>query len=462
MIKHTGNTKKSDLGAFFRVFFSFFILGVVFFGFLGQAKIAKGENDYIDNIYLWLDENNYWRLHFHVKTSFSVLYTIEDDKQYSCATVWQTDIAQGWVLRSVPSATGYTVNYGANFAYDWHKWYNGTVLYQAGKSYDVYLVPYMRFKKVGSNWLAAALRDNDIERCEENDYNCYYKKQNLLHKIDGYYQSSNGYFSPEGDYTFRFLYLNDEIDLDIQDADQYGIRLHPTIDIEYPFDEAEITGNFTIRGTYDYADLEIYKYLGAFLMPDWGVGIPNLNELYHFGQLLDASEGDIDIKVSGVPAGDYNLYFLFVSEDETTAYNPMKGGISIKIADDIPYQLPITGETPPQHFSLYSAGHIYTEYSNYATPTAMFSTLTGAIEPIITTLGDNLTFFTSQFSQSKAKQTGESIGQAILIVRAYANNLNSFFNDLPIAQVLFFYILLLIVVVVFRIIRQAIGLIPFT
>ena len=439
-MKHTGNTKKSDLGAFFRVFFSFFILGVAFFGFFGQAKIAQGANDYVDDVYIWLDEHLFWRLHFHVKTTFTITYSI-----YPPTNPYRED------TRTNPIQTSFAkgcfedyYTYGANPTHYWHAYHSGAFVYQAGNSYDEYLTRVWNITYSGT----MGRRTGDLS-CNENDYNCSGKLDNLLNAKGGILL-----FNPPVDYTFT---LTDFSDMGIQDNEEYPVIINPILSITFPNDNAEIAGAFNIKGNYGQLDLERFNLLIAEFRNK------NNDTLYFFKQKLNtAPTGEIDLKVSGIPAGDYNLYFYFHNESYTGSLYFPPYYLKIKIVDDIPYQLPITEEIPPDYFSIYSAGHIYTEYSNYATPTAMFSTLTGAIEPIITTLGDNLTFFTSQFSQSKAKQTGESIGQAILIVRAYANNLNSFFNDLPIAQVLFFYILLLIVVVVFRIIRQAISLIPFT
>lgn len=434
MIKHTDNIQKGNSGAFLMIFFSFCILGVAFFGIFGQAKTAQGANNYVDNVYIWLDEHYYWRLHFHVKATFTITY----ETPGACNLGETTKRSQtSFTYGLLPSDS-----YGANPTHEWHAWHNGALEYTAGNSYDIFLT---RAGKWGTGAIQGKRR-NDVCSCGSSDYDCNYKVFYLLNKRGG-----QAYFDPPENYTFRLTSFGDP---QINDPEEYPIFLIPQLQITYPFDNAEMVGAFNITGTYEQVDLGQYSYLVAYIGD-------NYNNYYITKQKLNATSGNVDIKITGIPAGDYTLFFNFVSADNLNAYSP-GCALSIKIVDDILFELPITNEKPPDFFSLYSASYIYSEHSNYATPTAMFSTLTGAIEPIITTLGDNLTFFTSQFEQSKAKQTGQKIGNAILIVRAYAGNLNSFFNDLPVAEVLFFYLLLLVVVVVFRIIRQAISLIPFT
>jgi len=79
----------------------------------------------------------------------------------------------------------------------------------------------------------------------------------------------------------------------------------------------------------------------------------------------------------------------------------------------------------------------------------------------------------SSWLGSKLQEKGETVvdlldftvwargttGQAILLVRSYSSNLNTFFNDLPVSEFLLFYLTLLIVVIVFRIIKNLINLI---
>ena len=432
MIKHTDNIQKGNSGAFLMIFFSFCILGVAFFGIFGQAKTAQGANNYVDNVYIWLDEHYYWRLHFHVKTSFTITYE-------SRMLGTPNEMERTWG-KMTDIGVGYHSRLGANPTNDWHQYNNGAFVYEAGKQYDTFLTLLDIYSP------ANAIRMRELYYCDESNYDCSYSLEYLLNKRGG-----QGYFDPPENYTFRLTSFGNP---QINDPEEYPIFLIPQLQITYPFDNAEMVEAFNITGTYEQVDLGQYSYLVAYIGD-------NYNNYYITKQKLNATSGNVDIKITGIPAGDYTLFFNFVSADNLNAYSP-GCALSIKIVDDILFELPITNEKPPDFFSLYSASYIYSEHSNYATPTAMFSTLTGAIEPIITTLGDNLTFFTSQFEQSKAKQTGQKIGNAILIVRAYAGNLNSFFNDLPVAEVLFFYLLLLVVVVVFRIIRQAISLIPFT
>ena len=230
----------------------------------------------------------------------------------------------------------------------------------------------------------------------------------------------------------------------------------PTINITYPLPNAQIAEAFNIIGDYNVHSLDQHNTLIA------EVKAVDTGTIYFFQQDLETPAGAIDLRVSGIPADSYELGFIFYFEGFGGAplfFSPLS--IPISIVNDISPELPITQEIPPDIYSPLSAQTIYTAYSNYATSTALFNSIAGAIEPLITTLGNNLTFFSSQFSQTNAKDTGKQAGNSVLLVRGYVENINTFFNDLPVSQVLFLYLMALVVVVIFRLIRLLIKLIPF-
>jgi hypothetical protein len=132
--------------------------------------------------------------------------------------------------------------------------------------------------------------------------------------------------------------------------------------------------------------------------------------------------------------------------------------IPINILDYLPPELPNSEQTPPAFFGVVGGTEYYSIHSNYATSTDLFLNLIGAVEPIIITIGDNLTFFSANFDQDIAKETGQKTGDAVLMIRSYSSNLNTFFNNLPVAEFLFFYLTLLIVVIVFRLIKNLLGI----
>ena len=152
------------------------------------------------------------------------------------------------------------------------------------------------------------------------------------------------------------------------------------------------------------------------------------------------------------------MYFYFKGDNVGT-YFVESATVNFSILSAIPPEFPETGETPPEFFDPIDGDIYYLDFSSYDTPTALYSNLKNAIQPIFTIIGSNLTFFSSQFDQDTAKETGEKTGEGILIIRTYSSNLNTFFSDLPVSEFLLFYLLLLIVVIVFRIIKNLINVI---
>jgi len=228
----------------------------------------------------------------------------------------------------------------------------------------------------------------------------------------------------------------------------------PTLNITFPFENAEISQAFNITGSYTIPEnsgitrLIAFFYAGSLPYP-W----------YSYDQRLDYLSGDVDIRVSGIQADEnYTIEFCFVGTGiEAICLDDQN--IHISILSAIAPELPETHETPPEFFDTIDFDKFYLDFSAYDTPTAMATTLKNAIQPLFTTIGSNLVFFSSNFDQQTAKETGEKTGQAILTIRSYSSNLNTFFNDLPVSEFLLFYLGLLIIVIVFRIIKNLINLI---
>lgn len=280
----------------------------------------------------------------------------------------------------------------------------------------------------------------------------------LIHTRQYYDSQPKGWFYLSVGDTIKDLFYDYPANPNLYNSNTYNYFPVPEISVDYPFENATIAEAFDIIGDYNVHSLDLYNtLLGQLITTDTGA-------VYFFRQDLETATGTIDLRVSGVPAGSYDLEFAFhyFGGFGGLPYFTTDLSIPINIVKAIPFELPDTQEQPPEFFSPISPEYIYQEHSNYATSTILFNTLTGALKPIITTLGDNMVFFTAQFEQDRAKETGQDIGNAIIVIRTYASNINAFFNDLPVSEVLFFYLILLVVVAIFRIIRQAIGLIPFT
>ena len=241
----------------------------------------------------------------------------------------------------------------------------------------------------------------------------------------------------------------------ISDTENYYFIEYPTLDIYYPQPNDEISGAFDMTGLYTLPDGSPYDTLLAM------VNEPGISDVTYYGFFqmnLPPEWWDVVIRVAGVPAGEYEIFFAFMdySDPENVYIPPLSIPITIVVGSPSEFE---PGETPPPIFNILDPASYYTANSNYASSTLLFDNLSGAIKPVVLKIGDYLTFFGSKFDPDTAKETGEAMAGGVLIVRAYADNLNTFFGDLPISQALFFYLLLLVVVAVFRIVKNLINLI---
>jgi hypothetical protein len=118
-----------------------------------------------------------------------------------------------------------------------------------------------------------------------------------------------------------------------------------------------------------------------------------------------------------------------------------------------------SGETPPPVYSGSDPEIYYTDKSNYTTSTPLYDALSGAMYPVIGSIGENLSYFSNRFLLSQAQETGSNLGNAILVARGYSSNINQLLGSLPVAESLVFYIILLILVSVFRLIKNLINMI---
>lgn len=233
------------------------------------------------------------------------------------------------------------------------------------------------------------------------------------------------------------------------DTEFYYFSEVPSLNITFPLPNAEIAEAFDITGTYTIPSIDDYYWLVFELQ--YG----DADMIWAYKTDLIATSGSFSVRVAGLPAGNYTIRPHFFGAlgwyytDE----------IPISVVDTIPIELPETQEQPPEQFGVVEGDIFYPEHSNYPEPTNLYENLISAIQPIFIVIGDNLTFFSSKFSQDTAKETGAKTGEAILLMRAYASNLNTFFSDLPISEFLFFYLTLLVVVIVFRTIKNLINLI---
>lgn len=362
---------------------------------------AKASNNYISNIVFTSGGDGYLHLKFFVNTSFS--------RKGLYGYIFDGNLNAGALMLCEQSET--------------QSIYHTTATFTAGQTYDLILT--------------------------SNDYYC-----DPAHYISATGYTTSDYIEYLGAYTNADSWRDNTFDPIWKDTERYFFVEYPTLEITYPLDQAEISTAFEIEGSYTIPAGSDLNKLEAY----FGYSENEETKFYSLYQDISPTSGDVEIRVAGLPIGEYVLGFAFINtQDPNDWYNPAIF-LDISILADIPVELP-DGETPPIVFDVLDPDDYYSANSDYASSTLLFDNLSGAIKPIILTIGENLTFFSSKFEQSKAKETGEEIASGVLIVRSYANNLNSFFNDLPISQALFFYMLLLVVVAVFRIIKNLINLI---
>ena len=422
MIKDTHNKKKRAYGAFVGLVFSALLIFGLFVAI--PAKTAQAENNYISNQKFYSDGDDYLRFEFFVNTSFDATYTFSSPRCYTgfgltnAGQIENHTYGDYGYWSPIPSEYVDTIN---------RVWVcpDTIINYTAGNTYQVYL---------GMGDAPQPANFCHIARLGYTSAMWYPPDCNSSTDI------------PDKTTTFNHNLWSD--------TELYNFLEFPGLTITYPQENYEIADAFYIQGNYTIPDASNFDKLTAYI----GRGIPYYQ--YSFTQELTEKTGLINLRISGVLVGDYYIEFVF-SGGGDSPYTANFLIENISILASIPPELPGTQEIPPDIFSTLSAQAIYLTYSNYSTSTALFGAFSGAIEPLITVIGDNLTFFSSQFSQDTAKDTGEKAGNAVLLIRSYAGNINSFFNDLPISEILFLYLSALVAVVVFRLIRLLIKLIPF-
>lgn len=110
--------------------------------------------------------------------------------------------------------------------------------------------------------------------------------------------------------------------------------------------------------------------------------------------------------------------------------------------------------TPPSDPAGYYATH-----STFATSTAFYDAITGAIAPFFEKIENYLFSFEDVFNASSSYSAGEQYGMAIPLARGYLGIVNDFFSGFPISEIFVFFLTTLIVVGIFRTIRVLIAIV---
>jgi len=207
-----------------------------------------------------------------------------------------------------------------------------------------------------------------------------------------------------------------------------------------------ITGTFTNSQDFDFIYAELYddddNRLGGLFQYVGNNATGTLDATYMTWR-------------SGFSAGDYTLKVGFTTDWSTRAGEQT---FTLRAVSEISPLLP-SGETPPPVYSGSDPEIYYTDKSNYTTSTPLYDALSGAMYPVIGSIGENLSYFSNRFLLSQAQETGSNLGNAILVARGYSSNINQLLGSLPVAESLVFYIILLILVSVFRLIKNLINMI---
>jgi hypothetical protein len=431
--KISGLKKTPRFRPFYSVVFSVVLVLGLFNGFL--VKNAFASNNYIDNIQFYKDSNGYYRMKFHVKTSWDVsVGPLNDNGDYYCSIS--------------PAYIGATLNPFYNFdipfmifpgkdntPYIDPSVCGSTIHYVAGNTYDTFMF-------VGGNSLIPfthnGLMCNKTGNCSTID---------LSYEYNNGPATSNSYITNIGNYDY----------FPSVDTEKYYFTEYPNLAISFPHDNDELIGAFHIQGTFtqpagnnaDHLQVD-YEPAGTFSnsLTFWTFNINN------------ATSGTFDIPINGIPAGyyDFNVYFRGGDNDfylGGTIHN-------LHIVNDIPAVLPNTTSTAPiiPEFPTANPIDYHAQFCDYGTSTTpLFNTLTGAVGGVITSIGQSLADFAGKFSLTDAKNTGQMLADSVLTMREYVASLNAFFGDLPVSQILILYLITFVLVILFRVIKSLVNLI---
>jgi hypothetical protein len=397
--------KKRPLYRPFYLLFSVVLIFSLFNGVLVKKALADDSKLYVDNVYFYYGDDNVLYVKWHVKQTFSV-HT--DYWNGFTGNIYISSAQMGWPFSALTVPVGEP-------ALD-----NYTYTFEAGQTYTMQL------------------------------YHCYSAPYLDLITRD-YLENYLGWIHIKLDSTYYFWFVNPFVDTDTL----YYFAEYPNVSITYPTDNSEIAGTFNIQGTYTNPAVGGADYLKIDYVSSNGYIFTTVGAKY----IQNTTSGNFSIPISGVPAGTYDFYIYF----EGGGFDNYVGAVihNIKIVKDIPQALP-TGETTPTVpiYPTNDAQTYHAEYCTYGTDTTpFFNTLTNAVGGIVVNIGQNLADFANKFNLTDAQNTGTQMADAILTMRTYLGSVNSFFNGLPVAQILILYLIVFVLVILFRIIKGLINLI---
>ena len=418
------------------------ILGVVCAIFLsfGYFQPVLGSNNYISAIKLYSDKNGLVWLDFYVNTTFEINIGAE----------------QGWYGNTSFCAVAGNYYFGVSYPYQGSQDVpffvlvpdNDDLVFTCNKTFTY---------EAGHLYKNVFIRSSVINKQT--------KKLCLLNNCPDY--GDLGWTGQSGEPTEASYISNLGKSYNINsgwpmsDTEKYYYTEIPTISISWPLNNAEIVSAFDIAGSYTIPsseagnDVKLFAIFGDYQrVDDFGYPLP----IYSFSTSTPNTSGDFSIHISGVSAGDYILYF-YIAKGENIISSPFENPLTIHIVNSIAPELP-TGEIPPvlPAFTYQDFENYYASNSEYATPTPQFLAMCGAISPLISNLGNNLTNFANNFTQASAVENASPTASAILTARQYANNLNSILGNWPISEMIGVFFITFLAVAVFRLAKNIISL----
>lgn len=167
----------------------------------------------------------------------------------------------------------------------------------------------------------------------------------------------------------------------------------------------------------------------------------------------------------GLNKGNWKFYFRIADFTAPTGswqeYNTEnKDVLNLKILIDYPdVAFPEIPMFLPVDEDLADPDFFYSENSSYPTSTPLYNILTGTFGSALIYINNFLDVF--DYFKLNKDEAGILFGNSIRSGRSYLGNINAFFSDFPITQLLFLYLICLMIILVFRIIKFIRVLLPF-
>lgn len=271
--------------------------------------------------------------------------------------------------------------------------------------------------------------------------NLGYMYQNYYYLSSGVCNSGSNYFDwVQWQYQF-FPAFATELVLPLADISDVNITVAGD-------KTAKLTGNVSNYTGYNVVYVDIYDTATNTLVDGANAfGILNV--------------GAFNLQLGALPAGAYTAHFTLTQLMSTT-FLSLATTYDFVLSNPIPPSVsnPTGGQTPA---SIYATPVNPEDYrlinSDWTTGTALYTTITNAIYPVINAVGQWSQTFNGRFLTADAITSGQAIGGGISTITAYASNLNGFFGNLPIVQALFVFLVFNLALAVLASIRFIIKLI---